>query len=497
MTYSSLDPDSYRAIIDIGSNSVRLVVFDGVRRVPDTIFNEKILCGLGSDLGVTGLLNEQAVDQALATLRRFKALLDQMGVKNVRVIATAAVRDAKNGPQFIRDAETQSSLKIGVLSGEEEGRLSALGVLSADPGARGIVGDLGGGSLELVRVKNGMPHEKVSLPLGPLRVQAIAGGDRKAAKAYIRSQLDTIPWLSASGKDSLYLVGGAWRNLGKLLQRETVVPLRILQSYTVDKATVSSYTKRLSRLSPEDIPYGSMIASRRREVLPLASLILRELIKESGVDRAVFSSFGLREGLLFDQLPDEERARDPFIFSCQQLAMERSRFAEHAGTLLSWTRALFADNEGAASRHRLHLAICLLSDIAWRGHPDYRAEKAVEAVLHGHFVGVGHSERAFVAVALNQIYGAPIDVPEIGPILSLLKLGEIREARILGSALRLAQRLSGGAVSALEVSRLSFDKGELTLTLPSDMADLANDVVMRRLKQLGTLMARTPRICLH
>jgi len=480
--------DGYRAVVDIGSNSVRLVVFDGYKRVPDTIFNEKILCGLGADLGTTGRLAEGAVETAVSTLKRFRALINQMNVADVDTVATAAVRDAENGADFIRQVHQSAGLDIRTVSGEEEGRLSALGVLSGEPGATGLVGDLGGGSLELVRVGGGVVKDSVSLPLGPLRVQALSGGDRAAAKDYIRNQLQAVPWINKERGRSLYLVGGAWRNLGKLFQRDAVTPLRILQGFRVDRSSMASYAKRLSRLDADDIPYGSTIPGRRREILPMASLVLREVLRASKVDQAVFSSFGLREGLLFDALPADERAKDPFLFSCRNLARERSRFAEHSSVLMDWTRPLFPATETGVDNSRLHMAVCLLSDIAWRGHPDYRAEKAVEAVLHGHFVGVTHRERAFVAVALNQIYGAPIDVPEIAPILSILKLSDIREARTLGSALRLAQRLSGGAVSALEVSSLDLSRGTVRLHLPQSMRDLANEVVIRRLKQLGQLI---------
>ncbi len=490
----ALTPERYRAIVDIGSNSVRLVVFDAVKRVPDTVFNEKILCGLGAELGATGKLGSGAITAAISTLKRFRALLDQMGVEVVDTVATAAVRDADNGPEFIRRVAEDCGFHIRILSGEEEGRLSALGVLSGEPGATGIVGDLGGGSLELVRVGGGMVHDRVSLPLGPLRVQARTGDDRSKAKAFIRSELQNIDWIEAVRGQSLYLVGGAWRNLGKLFQRDAVTPLRILQGYRIERGVLSSYAKRLSRLSPDDIPYGSIVPTRRRETLPMASLVLREVLKATKVDQAVFSSFGLREGLLFDALPEDERGHDPFLYSCQMLAAERSRFAEHSKMLLDWTRPLFRGDAAPGVRERLHVAICLLSDIAWRGHPDYRAEKAVEVALHGHFVGVTHSERAFVAVALNQVYGAPIDVPEIAPILSILKLSEIREARVLGAALRLAQRLSGGAVSALEVSSLSVGHGTIALLLPETMQDLANEVVDRRLRQLGQLMGRATSI---
>lgn len=489
-----LDPADYQAVIDIGSNSVRMVVFDGIQRVPDTIFNEKILCGLGAELGATGRLGARAVEQAISTLRRFRALVDQMRVQHIHCVATAAVRDAVNGADFIQCIEQECGLQVRVLDGNEEGVLAACGVLAGAPNADGLVADLGGGSLELVRVEQGKIGPCQSLPIGPLRLRALSGGDMAAVRSHVQQSLAAIDWLGQVRDKRLYMVGGAWRNLGKLLQRDAVLPLRILQGYRVGRVGLGNYCKRLSRLTSEEIPYGSTIPSRRLEILPLAALLLRELLHSSGVSEGVFSSFGLREGLIFQQLDAETRAQDPFLFSCQRLARERGRFAEHGRNLHDWTRPLFSGVRHGANRERLHLATAMLSDIAWRGHPDYRAEKAVETILHGHFVGLELADRAFVAVALNQVYGAPIDVPEIAPLLSMLPAEHIREARVLGAALRLAQRLSGGAVEALDLSHLDVRRGRIVLRIPDNMRDLANEVVERRLRQLGQLKARSTAI---
>jgi exopolyphosphatase/guanosine-5'-triphosphate,3'-diphosphate pyrophosphatase len=486
---------NYLAVIDIGSNSVRLVVFSGAERVPDVVFNEKLMAGLGEKVGDTGKMDPGAIKKAVATLKRFKALCHQMQVKEIELVATAAVRDAKNGPGFVKKVEKECGLKIRVINGIEEARLAGLGVLSGEPSALGVTGDLGGGSLELARMKDGAIYETLSLPIGPLRLMSRFGSNRSKIKKFLRETFSEIPWLAECEGENLYLVGGAWRNIVKLMMREKSNPLPILHGYSASKGEITSYSKRLSKLAVADIPFAGSIPSRRRQVIPTAALILTELLSAMKAKRAVTSSYGLREGLLFDKLSSEERTIDPFIYSCEGLANERCRFAEHSRVIFDWTRPLFKRRSvDPALRDRLQYAISLLSDIAWRGHPDFRAEKAVESVLHGNFVGVSHHHRAYVAIALNQAYGAPIDAPHLAQMLPLLKIDDIMEARMMGAALRLAQRLSGGAVRALELSELRLTKSTLYLGVPEEYREIANDVVLKRVRDLAQLIGRKAKI---
>lgn len=487
--------DQYLAVIDIGSNSVRLVVFSGLRRVPDTIFNEKMMCGLGAEVGATGRMGKDAIKLAISTLKRFKALCDQMEVKHIHALATAAVRDAKNGPAFVRQVKRECGLEITIIDGTEEGRYSAHGVLSGEPRATGLMGDLGGGSLELAQMKDGQVLNTVSLPIGPLRLMSKFGTNRQNIRRYLRQQFAGIDWLPECTGQNLYMVGGAWRNIAKLMMREKSNPLPILHGYRSSRREFTDYCRRLSRLRPQDIPFGGSLTEARREVLPVASIIMAEVLAAIRAKAAVVSTYGLREGFLFDMLDEDAKAMDPFLFTCHVLSAERCRFPEHSETIYQWTRPLFhrktADPE---HRDKLHHAICLLGDIAWRGHPDFRAEKAVETVLHGHFVGLSHRDRAYLAVALNQAYGAAIDAPHVAHILPLLNISELLEARMMGAALRLAQRLSGGAVTALTVSRLRLSKSKLYLGVPRAYKDITNDVVLKRLTQLSQLMGRRPVI---
>ena len=497
MPIARFDPTSAIAVIDIGSNSVRLVVYSGMSRIPDSVFNEKILCRLGEVVGQTGRIEGPAMESALASLKRFKSLCDRMGVEDIRPIATAAVREAVNADDFVEIVEKECGFVVRVLSGEEEARFAALGVLSCHPKAKGFVADLGGGSLEIAEITPKGPGKMTSMPLGPLKLAAEYGEDTLAIKSAVKEALTALDWLSDRAGQSLYLVGGAWRTLGRMLMRDRAVPLPVLQGYAVSRTDLRDYVKRIEPLSPKNLPYQDLIANRRQDIIPMAAMILRLLMKASKPDSISFAPYGLREGYLFGSLNEAIRQQDPFLDSCRAIGRERNRFYDPQDRLYTWTRPLFATSMISKDKARLHEAACLLSDIAWRGHPDFRAEKAVETILHGHFIGVTHAERAFVAVALSQAYGAPPQNAEMAPMMSLLPMADIFEARVLGAALRLAQRLTGGVSDALEGANLSLIDGPPALLrlylLPEDR-DLNSAVVERRLQTLAQLLGASAEV---
>lgn len=490
LTVKEGQPSSYVAVVDIGSNSVRLVVYSGRARVANTVFNEKSLCGLGAEIGETGRMGDKAVAVAKSTLLRYRALCDQMGVTDIMAVATAAMRDAENGSDLARWIEEDCGFPLRIISGDEEARLAGLGVISSDPQAAGIVGDLGGGSLELARIIKGEVHQTVSMPIGPLRLIGAFGSDKAAMRAHVRAELQKISWLSKEHDPTFYIVGGSWRNLAKLLMWQVKEPLPVLQAYTVRSSDMEDFAGHIAGQRPQDIVKGNRLSTRRLDVLPISALILTEVLRACQTEECAISTYGLREGLMYQGLSELDKRRDPYLFQCEDLAQERCRFPEHAGLLMDWTRSIF-DGTALVSREkadRLHMAVCLLSDMAWRGHPDFRAERAVEVALHGQFVGISHKGRAFVAVALNQIYGASLERDQIAPVVSILEPDECREARILGAAIRLAQRLSGGAIPGLRASSLAVEDGTVILTILKEQANLCNEVVTKRLKALANLM---------
>jgi exopolyphosphatase/guanosine-5'-triphosphate,3'-diphosphate pyrophosphatase len=469
-------------IVDIGSNSVRLVVYSGAPRAPSIIFNEKVLAGLGQGLGETGRLGEGPQARALAALRRFRLLVDQMEVKDLRVLATAAVRDASNGDAFL-DAVRAIGFAPSVISGEEEGRLAGEGVLSGFPGADGLVGDLGGGSLELAEVSGGAVHESLSLPFGVLRI----GNAHAAAEKKLRRRLAAALEESGLGERGqgrpFYMVGGSWRALARLDIISRDYPLPITHHYRMPPERPAELRKLIASLSRSDPKSMPMLTALRIPTLPNAKLILSAVVDAVRPSELVVSSFGIREGLLYHELPPAERAKDPLIEAARDAGRGLSRFGEHGDLLDRWISPIFSDGVPEA---RLRLAACLLADVAWQAHPDFRAERGVEMALHGNWVGIDVCGRVMVAQALFSNFGGR-DFPD-PRVAALCRRDELECAARWGLAMRLGQRLSGGLASTLERSRLERDGDVIRLLLPRGEEALFGETVDRRLRKLAAAL---------
>jgi exopolyphosphatase/guanosine-5'-triphosphate,3'-diphosphate pyrophosphatase len=477
------------AVIDIGSNSVRLVVFEGPARAPVPKFNEKVLCGLGRGLAETGRLNEAGVEQAFETMRRFVALIGRMGVADVQAVATAAVRDAENGAAFVAELERRSGVRVRVLSGVEEARFSALGVVSGIPDADGVVGDLGGGSLELVEVAPGKPGQSVTLPLGPFLLQALS---EEARRDHIDAVLEATPWLGKMRGRKLYVVGGAWRAIARIHMAHTNYPVHIIHHYRISATEADEITRLLGRQSKESLVRIEGISRRRLDVLPLAALTLRRLLKRVNPPEVIFSAYGLREGLQYAALPEPVRRLDPLLVACRDMAAREGRFGEHGDELAAFLAPLFADE--APALVRLRLAACLLSDTAWRVSPDDRGEEAFRHILRVPFAGLDHAAHAVLALAVFARYQGHIDDKATLPGRALVEEQQARWALTLGLALRLAHTLTGGSAGLSREARLRPEGDKLTLEVPAAAEALLGEVVLRRLDALARSLDKKPEL---
>lgn len=484
--------DDRCAIIDIGSNSIRLVVYQGRTRMPATMFNEKVMAGLGRGLASNGRLSKGAMDVAVAGLRRFAALTRAMGIAQVRTVATAAVREASNGQAFIDLVERESGLSIEIIDGEAEARGAAFGLISGIPDADGVVGDLGGGSLELIRVQGGTMGNRISLPIGALRLDAVRKRDRRALGPFIAKALDQVGWADQGRGKPFYMVGGSWRALAQIHIWMSDHPLPIVHQYEMPPTAPATLFRSLTHMDAATLRAVPHLSTSRLPSLPGAAMLLAAVVKRLGSTSVIASGFGLREGLLYDDLAPEVRALDPLIEAARSEGTRQGRFAEHGDMLFEWMDPLFADEP--APVRRLRLAACLLSDIAWRAHPDFRAERGVDVALHGNWVAVTAAERAALAAALHACFGGSMNAPIMATLMQLCPPPLLAQARVWGLALRLGQRLTGGTAEGLAVSRLERDGGDLCLRLGQTHADLAGDAVQRRLKLLGTALGLPARL---
>ncbi|WP_407146583.1 exopolyphosphatase [Bradyrhizobium sp. ORS 86] len=486
------------AVIDIGSNSVRLVVYEAMARSLVTIFNEKALCGLGREVQSTGLLATDAVNKALTALRRFRALCRIQQVGRVHAIATAACRDAKNGPDFIARAERICGAKIEILSGPREAKLSALGVVSGVHNPNGIVGDLGGGSVELIDVKGNRVRSGVTLPLGSLALQDLSHKSLKRAERIVKNELLGVAQLKAGRGRTFYAVGGTWRALARIHIIQSGYPLKVMHGYSIAAADALDFAQRLRRLAATNtLANIEAVADARRPLLAYAALVLEYIIRVAQPKTIVFSTFGVREGLLYEMLPPAERAKDGLACAAQDLNELLSRSARHAQELTAWTDRLVRVvklRESEEDRRLRHVA-CLLSDIGWRVHPDHRGEETLSLIMNGNFGSITHQGRAFVALSVFYRYAGLSEENE--PPLQIRELvtpAMDERARVLGAAFRVAHLITAARTGVLPATHFRTEGRKLMLVFEHRMVDLVADRVGSRFRQLARLVGRSGSI---
>jgi len=472
------------AVIDIGSNSVRLVVFRGLKRSPDNIFNERVLCGLAAGVSRTGRMAEAAMEMALAELRRFAHLCRDMQVDQIEAVATAAVRDSENGPEFVERIEQQCGFKVRVLPGKKEAKLSAYGVLSGFPGAEGIVADLGGGSLELALLQGGRAVKKKSLPIGPLRLLEGAENYRPEHVRAVVSALQDVGWLKDCKGLPLYMVGGSWRAISHIHILESKWPLHVLHGYRLGGNIATEFSAEIAARSLDSLKGLPGIAPRRAVILPLSARILNELLKIITPSIAYTSAYGLREGLLYKSLSHKVRLHDPLIAHARDFGDRTARFKNHGELLSAWMDPVFSE-ENETDR-RLRQAACHISDICWNAHPDFKADLAFSRALVMRYVGITHPERVLVALALFVAYGGVKKSKAVKKVCRISKPQEIDWAVALGLAIRLGLRLTGGTGEPLKKTSLLPEKKKLVLAIPEREQDLNGEVVQKRLSGLAT-----------
>jgi exopolyphosphatase/guanosine-5'-triphosphate,3'-diphosphate pyrophosphatase len=486
------------AVIDIGSNSVRLVVYEALARSLITVFNEKALCGLGREVQSTGLLAPDAVAKALTSLKRFRALCGIQKVGRVYAIATAACRDASNGPDFIAKAERICGTRIQILSGPREAKLSALGVVSGIHNPDGIVGDLGGGSVELIDIKGNRVHSGVTLPLGSLALQDLSHKSLKRAERIVRNELSDVAQLKAGRGRTFYAVGGTWRALARIHIIQSGYPLKVMHGYSIPAADALDFAQRLRRLAAANMLADiEAVADARRPLLTYAALVLEHIIRVARPKTIVFSTFGVREGLLYEKLPPSERAEDGFICAAQTLNGLLSRSVRHAQELVAWSDRLarVIKLRETEEDRRLRHAACLLSDIGWRVHPDHRGEETLSLITNGNFGSISHQGRAFVALSVFYRYAGlsqENEPPEL--VRELVPTAMNERARLLGAAFRVAHLISAARPGVLPATHFRTDGRKLMLVFEHRMVDLVADRVGSRFKQLARLVGRSGSI---
>ncbi|RVT86886.1 Ppx/GppA family phosphatase [Rhodobacteraceae bacterium CCMM004] len=478
-------------VIDVGSNSVRMVVFDGAARSPAYFFNEKVMAGLGAGFSETGRLNPEGRTRALSAIRRFHRLAEGMGATPVTAVATAAVREASDGPDFRAEVEAATGIRLWVVDGREEARLSAQGVLLGWPGADGLVCDIGGSSMELARISEGRVGQRVTSPLGPLRLQGVPGG-KKGIKAEIDRVVTDLVETMGTGPGRLFLVGGSWRAIARIDMERTGYPLHVLHEYRMKPSAVGATAKFIATHDTDELRALTGIGEARMALVPLASQVLKTLVRALKPREIAISSYGIREGLLYEQMPQRLRDRDPLIEACRFAEQKDARIPGFGRALYRFVEPLFK-GEGA-DRLRVIRAACLLHDVSWRAHPDYRHEACFDNATRANLGGLTHGERVFLGLALLHRYKNSRSGSRFEELLGILSDREIRQGEVLGRAMRFGAMFSTDTPESLGQLRWFPKRRHLELRLSAQADVLFGEVAQSRFGALVSALEATSEV---
>ncbi len=477
------------AVLDIGSNSVRLVVYERLARSLTVLYNEKSSCALGRGIAQTGRLAYENIDRALTAIQRFALVAQLMRAGEVHVLATSAVREASNSKAFVDAVEAIINAPVQVLSGEAEAHFGALGVVAGMPAFAGIVGDLGGGSLELNTIAGGVDGAGETHALGVIRMQDDTGRAVERASAIARERLAASDLLRGKPGGSFCAIGGTWRALAKLHQQLRNYPLHMVQHYGVKARDIGELCDEIVGAAGEGKPWpgADKISASRRDLLPFGAAVLAEVLRTGHFETVLFSALGVREGYLYGQLPADEQAVDPLLQGAEEISILRARSPAHAGDLMAFSAQLLeaVHIRETPEEERLRRVACLLSDIGWRGHPDYRGEQSVDMVAYGSLAGVDHPGRAFLAETLAVRYMGLKHKSVSQRLMALAGPSSSMKARLLGAIFRVAYPMSAAMPGVLPRTSFSFDGARLTLHLPDDLAFLSGEHLAGRLNQLA------------
>lgn len=477
-------------VIDVGSNSVRLVVFDGAARSPAYFYNEKIMCALGAGLSQTGHLNPEGRKRALSAIRRFAALASGMGILPLTAVATAAVREASDGKDFRDEILRETGIKLWIIDGKEEARLSAQGVLLGWPGSYGLVCDIGGSSLELADLAEGRVGRRVTSALGPLKLREIKGG-RTAIKAYVRETIERLhEEMGGVTSMRLFLVGGSWRAIARVDMERRDYPLTVLHEYRMTSRKISKTAEYIRKSDLTELRHRCNISDSRMSLVPLATVVLKELMRTFKPKDVAVSSYGIREGMLYEQMPRELRERDPLIEACRFAEAKDARLPGFGRVLYDFVKPLFP--RANWQRKRIIKAACLLHDVSWRAHPDYRGEVTFDNATRANLGGLKHYERVLLGLALMNRYTGKTSNSRFDPLFEMLNPDQIKEAEVLGKAMRLGAMLWTTADEEPGALKWSQKKRELTLKLNERARPLFGEVAESRFAALANALNAEP-----
>jgi exopolyphosphatase/guanosine-5'-triphosphate,3'-diphosphate pyrophosphatase len=459
------------AVIDLGSNSWRLVVYTFVPGIwwkrTDELY-ETVRIGAG--MGETGQLGDEAIARGLETLAVFGRFCtaNGLGADHVHAVATSAVRDAANGREFARDAEQATGLRVEILSEAEEARLGYVAAINTSTLCDGAVLELGGGSMQLIGVADRQARELCSLPLGAVRLtEELLPGSRPARKkelervrARVSETLDQIDWLGRSG-DRLVGIGGAVRNLAAAAQNGAGQGDFGVQGYLLTKEALAELVKQLASLKPADRGSVSGIKPGRGDIVLAAALTIEGVLERGGFDGIEATEAGLREGVFFEREllagtspPLFEHVRASAVHNLAVQYESDFEHVEHVAQLsLQMFDSLVEDGliDPEAGERELLWAAAMLHDVGMTISYDDHHKHSHYLIVSAELPGFDPRERALIAqMSRYHRKGAP----KLGEIAALTRRGDDAILERCSVILRLAEHLERGRDQSVREARL-------------------------------------------
>ena len=475
-------------IIDIGSNSIRLVVFDGPRRSPLYLYNEKVFFRLGLQSFGKKAFDNATLKAVSRIINRYVAICQNMEIHKIIMFGTSALREASNSDVLVEEIRKNTSICVDVISGEKEAFYAAQGILLGFPNAEGIICDLGGNSVEFANICKRVIAECNSTLLGPLAITKLENKIEDIDR-YIRKQLLGAVNANAAKDKPFFLIGGSWRAIAKIHMQRTQYPLKIIQGYKVKSKKIKK-TLEFIQDSSFITKYDEInISADRLELLPLSARLLEIIIDELQIKTLTFSSFGVREGFLYHNLSEAEKKKDPLIEAAKFFEKKETRFPNMSKHTFKWISPLYENLPRKTKR--VILAATKLHDIAWIAHPDYKTEMCLELVTRSNISGLSHKERVFLAMILLFRHKAKPEKVFNSKLFKIVSKKKRKIARVLGKGLKLASTVLG-ELSLFDKIDFRLKAHEVELCFQSKIDFVNGEVVERRIQELNKAL----KLCL-
>jgi exopolyphosphatase/guanosine-5'-triphosphate,3'-diphosphate pyrophosphatase len=468
-------------IIDIGSNSIRLVVFDGPKRSPLYLYNEKVFFRLGLQSFGGKPFGSNTLEAVSHIIKRYVAICRNMEISKIIMFGTSALREASNSNVLVESIREKTNVDVDIISGEKEAFYAAQGILLGFPNAEGVICDLGGNSVEFANIRKNVVTECNSVLLGPLTIKNL-GEKCKNLDDHMKNQLATITNFNGVKNKSFFLIGGSWRAIAKIHMQRIKYPLKIIQGYKVESKKLKKtleFIQESSFLTKSD---EMNISLGRLELLPQAARLLKIIIDEFEIKVLTFSSFGVREGLIYEHLSVAEKKRDPLIEAAKFFEKKETRFPKMSKHTFNWISPLYENLPPKTKR--VILAATKLHDIAWIAHPDYKTEMCLEIVTRSNISGISHQERVFLAMILLFRHKAKPEKIFNSKLFKIVPKKKRKIALVIGKGLRLASTFFGEK-SLLNKIEFRLRANEVDLCFQSKMDSINGEIVEKRIQELN------------